>query len=324
MIHANAVASQPRFAKNDQPLTRSDHFLHVMQIEPAADERLAERIRIRLVQCRFENLFPPAKPAQRSLDHLAAQTDRRVAFLARKFRKLMPIFVPSRIMREQIFHCLEAEPAQREQARARDPIEFSQRLRDFHHLGNGRRGDLVAAPRRDERSFSSMLSLNWPGLSQRFHLHFKQGLAFVFARSNTKGNVPWRRRQSYGCSVKINCAAMVIALAKAEDQVLVLHHARRRDRLHFAREKKRLRISVAEWLQHLVPKEKIGIEFGKREFMVKSKPRLQIFIGQKLPRRATKRFREKVDILLLNRQSCRHLVPAVLVDLARASGQSFD
>jgi hypothetical protein len=35
-------------------------------------------------------------------------------------------------MREQIFHCLEAEAAQREQARARDPIEFSQRLRDFH------------------------------------------------------------------------------------------------------------------------------------------------------------------------------------------------
>src|SRR6266446_2309407 len=46
----------------------------------------------------------------------------------------MPIFVASRIMREQIFHGLEAEPAQREQARARDPIEFSQRLRDFHQL----------------------------------------------------------------------------------------------------------------------------------------------------------------------------------------------
>src|SRR5438552_6453625 len=150
MIHANAVASQPRFAKNDQALTRGDHFLHVMQIEPAADERLAERIRIRLVPWRFENLFPAATPAQRSLDHLAAQTDRRVAFLARKFRKLLPIFVPSRIMREQIFHCLEAEPAQREQARARDPIEFSQRLRDFHHLGerSPRRPGCSASPRR--------------------------------------------------------------------------------------------------------------------------------------------------------------------------------
>src|SRR6266446_4236823 len=113
-------------------------------------------------------------------------------------------------------------------------------------------------------------------------------------------------------------------MATTEEQVLVIHHARRRDRLHFAREKKRLRISVAEWLQHLVPMEKIGIEFGKRQFMVKSKPWPQIFIGQKFSRHATKRFGEKVDILLLNRQSCRHLVPAVLVDLARASGQSFD
>src|ERR1700730_19016238 len=117
---------------------------------------------------------------------------------------------------------------------------------------------------------------------------------------------------------------MVIALAKAEDQVLLIHHARRRDRLHFAREKKRLRISIAEWLQHLVPMEKIEIEFGKHEFMVKSKPRLQIFIGQKFPRRATKRFRKKVDILLLNSQSCRHLVPPVLLDLGRASAQSLD
>ena len=117
---------------------------------------------------------------------------------------------------------------------------------------------------------------------------------------------------------------MVIALAKAEDQVLLIHHARRRDRLHFAREKKRLRISVAEWLQHLVPVEKIEIQFGEREFMVKSKPRPQIFIRQKFPRHATKRFGEKVDILLVNRQSCRHFVPAVLVDLARASGQSLD
>src|SRR5439155_4401611 len=116
------------------PLTGCDHFLHVMQIEPAADERLAERVRIRLLQCRFENLFPAAKPAQRSLRDLAAQTNRSVAFLARKLRKLMPIFVASWIMREQIFHCLEAEPAQREQARARDPIEFSQRFRHFHQL----------------------------------------------------------------------------------------------------------------------------------------------------------------------------------------------
>ena len=72
MIHAKPFAAQPRFAKNDQPLTGRDHFLHVMQIEPAADERLAERVRVRFLQCRFENLFPAAEAAQRRLDHLAA------------------------------------------------------------------------------------------------------------------------------------------------------------------------------------------------------------------------------------------------------------
>ncbi len=45
--------------------------------------------------------------------------------------KLMSIFVPTRKMREQIFHRLDAETAQREKLRARDPIEFSERLRDF-------------------------------------------------------------------------------------------------------------------------------------------------------------------------------------------------
>src|ERR1700730_885673 len=47
----------------------------------------------------------------------------------------MPVFMASREMRQQILPRLEAEPAQREQARPRNPIEFSQRLRGSHHLG---------------------------------------------------------------------------------------------------------------------------------------------------------------------------------------------
>src|SRR5713101_5532778 len=58
--------------------------------------------------------------------------------------------------------------------------------------------------------------------------------------------------------------------------------------------------------------------------MVEPKSRLQIFIRQKFARCLAKRFREKIDILFLNRQSRGHLVPAVLADLVRASGQSFD
>src|SRR5216684_1810617 len=46
--------------------------------------------------------------------------------------------------------------------------------------------------------------------------------------------------------------------------------------------------------------------------MVEPESRLQIFI------------RQKFDIFFLNRQSCGHLVPAVLVDLVRAPAQSFD
>src|ERR1700693_2319146 len=49
MIHANALPAQSRFAENDELLSGLDHFLDVMQIEPATDERLAQGVRIRLL-----------------------------------------------------------------------------------------------------------------------------------------------------------------------------------------------------------------------------------------------------------------------------------
>src|SRR5215204_3290456 len=44
MIHANSCPAQTWPAENNNALTRSDHFLHVVQIEPAAHERLTQRI----------------------------------------------------------------------------------------------------------------------------------------------------------------------------------------------------------------------------------------------------------------------------------------
>src|SRR5260370_15595681 len=49
MIHANTRPAQSRLAKNDELLAGGDHFLDIMQIEPATDERLAQRVRIRFL-----------------------------------------------------------------------------------------------------------------------------------------------------------------------------------------------------------------------------------------------------------------------------------
>src|SRR5262245_13024509 len=49
MIYANSFPTQTRPAENNDALARSDHFLDVMQIEPAAHERLTQRIRLRFL-----------------------------------------------------------------------------------------------------------------------------------------------------------------------------------------------------------------------------------------------------------------------------------
>src|SRR4030095_3698198 len=74
MIHANSLSTQTWPAENNDALTRGDHFLHVMQIEPAAYERLTQRIRLRFLQRRFKDFLPAAKPAQRRFGHLPAAT----------------------------------------------------------------------------------------------------------------------------------------------------------------------------------------------------------------------------------------------------------
>src|ERR1051326_4707874 len=133
MIHANAFAANPRFAEDDQLLTGGDHFLDVMQIEPAAEERLAQRVGIRLLQGCLENFLPATEATNRGFNHFAAQAHRHIAFLAREAWKLVAIFVPPRVMGQQIFDCLDCETAKPEQLGPRDPIEFLQRLGDVDH-----------------------------------------------------------------------------------------------------------------------------------------------------------------------------------------------
>src|SRR5947209_6850133 len=133
MIHAKAFAAELRLAENYQLLLRENHFLNVMQIKPAKRQRLTKRVRVRLLQYCLE-YSAPAEAAKRGLDHLARQTNRLLAFLAREFRKLMSIFVTARIVRQQIFNRGDAKPPQREKFWPRDPIDFLERVRDLHYL----------------------------------------------------------------------------------------------------------------------------------------------------------------------------------------------
>src|SRR5919109_564206 len=124
MIHANPFSAQARFSEHDDALAGSDHFLHVMKVEPSAHQRFAQCIGLRFFQRRFKDFFPSAKTSQRRLYNLAAKTNRNIAFFARKTRELGAIFVAPWKMREQILPCLAAETPQGEQTRAGDPAEF--------------------------------------------------------------------------------------------------------------------------------------------------------------------------------------------------------
>src|SRR6266508_1707812 len=99
------------------------------------------------------------------------------------------------------------------------------------------------------------------GLSHCLNLYAKHGFAFVFICPNPKCNVPRGRGQRYVGRIKVDRASMIIALTQPQNAMFCVHHPRRRHRLYFAREKKRRRISVAEWLEHFVPSEKIAIKF---------------------------------------------------------------
>ena len=125
MLHAEPLSAQARLAENDQALPGRDHLLHVMQVEPAQDERLAQGVRFAFLQGGFEDLLSATEAIEARLDHFAAKANRLLAFFARKSGELPPVFMPARIMREQVAHCLEAETAQLSAARLRNPRDFA-------------------------------------------------------------------------------------------------------------------------------------------------------------------------------------------------------
>src|SRR5438094_108477 len=68
--------------EHNQPLPGRNHLLDVMQIKPAAGERLAERVRATFLQQRFKD-FAPAETHQSRLCDLAAQPNRDDGFFTR-------------------------------------------------------------------------------------------------------------------------------------------------------------------------------------------------------------------------------------------------
>jgi len=112
---------QTRPAENNDALTLWRSFFARNQIEPAAYERLTQRIRLRFLQRRFKDFLPAAKPAQRRFDHLSAETDGSVGFFPRKLWELGPILMTPREMPLANLPWSRSEPPQREQPRARDP-----------------------------------------------------------------------------------------------------------------------------------------------------------------------------------------------------------
>src|SRR5260370_26295655 len=49
MIHANPLPAQSRLPENDEVRAGSDHVLDVMQLQPATEQRLTERVCVQLL-----------------------------------------------------------------------------------------------------------------------------------------------------------------------------------------------------------------------------------------------------------------------------------
>jgi len=125
MFHAEPLPAPARFAEDDQTLAGQNHFLDVVEIEPAQNEGLAEGVRIAFLQGRFEDSLAAAKMIEARLDYFAAETNRLLTFFSWEAGELAPVFVTSGIVREQVADRFDAEAAELGAARARDPLDLA-------------------------------------------------------------------------------------------------------------------------------------------------------------------------------------------------------
>ena len=118
---------RPRFFGrpiDDQPLADSDHLLDVGHIEPAAGQGLAENSAGFVFQGDLEHSPPTAETLQRSplVDH-AEKAYRAFHLPVRKIVETPAIFVPARVMLDQIAQREKSEPGERTQPMARNPVK---------------------------------------------------------------------------------------------------------------------------------------------------------------------------------------------------------
>src|SRR6266513_1546895 len=134
----------------------------------------------------------------------------------------------------------------------------------------------VAGSSRALRAIANTRSFDGNSRAHGFHFHLQPCLTFVFIRRKAKRDVPRRLRQRRGGAVEINRAPKMVLLPQTQDEVFFLQHLRLGGGCNLARKKQRVRISVSEWLQRLVPPQELVVELRKLKPVIEMKPRLEL------------------------------------------------
>src|SRR5260221_10574921 len=107
-----------------------DHFLDPVRIEPPADERRAERVRILLLEHRVEHFLPAANSPQRRLFHDAADAYRLRALAGPEAIELRAVLLAFPKGREQILRGPEPHPLEAARPQRREPAALGERRRE--------------------------------------------------------------------------------------------------------------------------------------------------------------------------------------------------
>src|ERR1043165_1792282 len=98
MVHANSASPQTWFTENNETLSGRDDFLHIMEVEPTQQERLAQGIGVNFLQRSFKDFLPTSEPTKLGLSYLTTQTNRHITFFSGKFAERPTVFMSSRKM----------------------------------------------------------------------------------------------------------------------------------------------------------------------------------------------------------------------------------